>query len=188
MQGASETAKSWAPSRMDALAYALQPGRHSGGRPPTSHNRNPCSSSRMARRWSSSGTVPRGAAGHAFDCVVAEVQLPARPSDGRVSQHGDEANGVRQRGDAWSGAHCMLGVGVTRSDRTVTFSIVLPSRYSLLRSESGPGVRGVDTALEGQPDRIVTRWHCRKEQPAEKWLLFLQEQIKLIIYLSPLLA
>jgi hypothetical protein len=32
--------------------------------------------------------------------IVVEVQEPARPSDGRVSQRGEEANGVQQRGDA----------------------------------------------------------------------------------------
>jgi hypothetical protein len=52
--------------------------------------------------------------------IVAETQIPARPSDGRVSQqHGDKANGVRQRGHACSGAHCMLGVTRTQGRRAM---------------------------------------------------------------------
>ena len=31
----------------------------------------------------------------------------------------------------------------------------------------GPGRPGTDSAFARQPDRIVTRWRCRKEQPAE---------------------
>jgi hypothetical protein len=39
---------------------------------------------------------------------------------GRVSQRRDKANGVRQRGVACSGAHCMLGVTRTRGRRAMS--------------------------------------------------------------------
>jgi hypothetical protein len=52
--------------------------------------------------------------------IVVEVQPPARPSDARVNQRGDKANGVRQRGNAGSGAHCMLGVTSTGGRRAMT--------------------------------------------------------------------
>ena len=50
------------------------------------------------------------------------VQFPARPSDGRVIHRGDKANGVRQRGDACSRAHCMLGVTRTQGRRAVIYA------------------------------------------------------------------
>jgi len=80
--------------------------------------------------------------------IVAEVQISARPSDAGVSQRGDKADGVRQRGDACSD---MLGVLVlwralharghtyVREEGHVTpatLSILLSLRYSSLRDQA----------------------------------------------------
>ena len=53
---------------------------------------------------------------HAVDEVVAEVQMPARPNNGRVRQRGDKAHWVRQCRNVVSDAALYL-VGVTRTPR-----------------------------------------------------------------------
>jgi hypothetical protein len=71
-------------------------------------------------RWKVDSTGRAARAVNTHDLVVVEVQIPARPSNGRVSQRGDKANGVRQRGHACSGAHCMLGVTRTQGRRAMS--------------------------------------------------------------------